>query len=142
MRTRLKQLNGWHKFWLMFAGVFLASTIAVIVAAWPKADPAVVADVRSAECGAWLAYAEGQFPDIIPQASAPCRALRLFVLDSGVQVRSEADYRSYLTRQGILTTLEFLAVWAGFMVAVYAVGWSTSRITGKFLEMRSRRING
>lgn len=139
MRNRWKQLNSWHKFWLMFAGVFLVSTLAVMAAAWPRPDPAVLADLDSPACAAWRAYPDGGFPDSYPEASAPCRALRLFVLGHGVQPRSVADYRGALVRKGVRTSVNFLAVWAGFFAAMYLVGWSTARASGWLLRKRAQR---
>ncbi len=139
LKQRWQRLHSWQKFWLMFATFFLVSICAVIIAAWPKADPAIVANLQSPACSSWRALPDGSWPDTYPVESDPCRALRLFALEQKTPLHTEADYEAYLMQAGIRTTLSFLAVWAGFFTAVYLIGWSTAKASGWVLRKRSQR---
>ena len=45
-----RTITPWQRFWLMFAGVFLASTFAVTAAVWPMRDQAVVDAINAPAC--------------------------------------------------------------------------------------------
>lgn len=132
----LERLKPWQRFWGMFAIVFLASTLALIAALWPKPDAALLADLRAPECGQWLALPEDRLPDDYPGPTAQCRVLRGFLRDEHVALRSEADYESYLTGEGVRIALICLASWAGFMGATYLIGWSSGRAVRVVREKR------
>jgi hypothetical protein len=132
----IERLNAWQRLWLAFAGVFLASTIALIAAAWPKVEPGVVADLRAPECAEWRNMPEALFPDRAPASGAPCHALRSFLYQERITLRSEDDYRSYLTRSGTKSALVFLAAWAVFAGGIYVLGWSSRRLVTRFQKRR------
>lgn len=111
-------LSPWRRLWLMFAGVFLASTFAVTAAVWPKRDPAVVADLQSPACQAWLGNAAARPPE------GQCAALRGFLDHERITLTSEDEYDGYRVSKGIKWALIFLAVWAAFVGSFYVLGWA------------------
>lgn len=126
-----QRLNSWQRFWVMFCGVFLASTLAVIAAAWPKADPAVLADLRSPDCAQWRGLPADEAAAAYPDAGAPCQALRLFTIEQRRPLATEADYDRYLAGRVARNALLFLGIWAGFCAVVYVLGWSAGGIVAR-----------
>ena len=122
----------WLRVWLVFAGAFLASTLAVMAAAWPKHDSAIIGDLRSPECQVWLEKAAGTFPGGRVDPQQPCASIRSFLDRKRVTIRSEEDYDRYLTGTGIRSALTVLASWAGFVGAVYLIGWAGLRLARVF----------
>jgi hypothetical protein len=130
------RLNGWQRLWVLFAAVFLASTIAVIAAAWPKHDPALVADLRSPECQAWRDKPADAIPDVYPETGAECYSIRSFLADKHVIVRSEDDYDRYLAGAGAKTALLILTGWAVFAAGTYLLGWAGVQASRILLKRR------
>lgn len=124
----MNTLNSSQRFWLLFATAFFVSAIVVIVVAWPKADPAVLADLRSEECGQWRALPKDEVLDVYPNPGDKCFALRLFLAENKSDVRSEAEYSSYLAGRRIATTTRILFSWAVVAAGLYALGWASVRL--------------
>ena len=135
----IKRLNGWQQLWVIFAGVLLASTIALAAAAWPQRQPGIVADLRAPECKVWREIPEGVFPGEYPASTGQCYSIRSFLYDQRVTVRSEEEYDRFLTRTGAKTALTFLATWAGLSLGVYILAWSTSGLVARALVKRRQR---
>lgn len=138
----LKELNPWVRLWLMSLTVLLATTLALIAAAWPGPDAEIVANLRSPDCQAWREAPAGVFPETYPNAGDPCFALRVFLLEKRVAVRSEDDYADYLTGQGFRTAGKFLGIWAGLTAGIYLLGWSTYKLVGRVSLRRRERQRG
>ena len=137
-----RKLNPWQRLWVMFAGVFLASTLALIAAAWPAPDPQIVADLRAPACQVWRDFPEGIFPDRYPKPADPCHAIQLFLVEQHATLRSEDDYAAYLTATGTGTAMTFLGIWAGLSGGIYILGWTTNRLVGRVLLKQSERQRG
>jgi hypothetical protein len=135
----LDKLNASQRLWLLFAVVFLASSIALIAAAWPAADTKVLADLRAPECGQWRNLPEGQFPEFVPEPGEPCFALRSLLVNERVNLRSEDDYGSYMMGQRAKTALRILGFWAGFAGGAYVLFWAAVRVTKSLLNRGQRK---
>lgn len=135
----LERFNAWQRLWLMFAGVFLASALAVTAAAWPRSDPAIVADLRSPDCSQWLAPQEGGRPALDPSPAQPCYALRRLMFDRGVSLTSADDYESYLLRTGFSNAFLFLGSWAAFIGGAYLIGFGGVRLSKVIRRLRGDR---
>lgn len=137
----LEKLNAWQRFWGLFALVFLASTLALTATTWPRRDAGVVADLRSPDCALWREIPEGDIPDVQPDPNTPCYAIRSFLYREHAVIRSEGDYDSYRFGSGIRKGLMFLAIWAGFMGAIYLMGVAGTAAAKPLLE-RGKRSAG
>lgn len=124
----MKKLNPWQKFWGLFAVVFLATAVSVVATQWPTHDPAVVAALRAPECSEWRNLPAGTFRPESPQTADRCHFLRELLYRKHISLRSEADYDAYLTKQGIRNMGITLGIWAGFVLAIYFLGWSSGRL--------------
>ncbi len=124
----LERLSGAQRFWLLFAVVSLGTAIALIAAAWPEGDPAVVADLRSPECRTWRDLPEGQFPDLFPEPGEQCYSIRSLLYHRHVNLRSEDDYDRYVAGERARTALRILGFWAGIVATLYGLGWASVRV--------------
>lgn len=122
------KLNSWQKFWGLFAAVLLATSFALIGTLWPVHDPAVVADLSAPECREWRELPAGAIPPNISELGEECHALRSLLYRKHINLRTEADYDQYLRTTGIKNTGLTLAIWTGFVMVIYFLGWSSSRL--------------
>ncbi|MEO8443917.1 MAG: hypothetical protein ABI567_02800 [Gammaproteobacteria bacterium] len=133
----ISRLNTWQKFWVMFAGVFLVSTLVVIATLWPLRDPGVVTDLRAPECQEWRETPAGAAPQDVPAAKGQCQSIRALLVQQHVNLRTEDDYDRYLLRSGLRVGLTCLAVWAGFVAGIYLLGWSSGLLVGAMRKKES-----
>ncbi len=137
----IQRLGPWQRFWGMFALVFLVSTIVLIISIWPSHDAAVVADLQSPGCREWREMADTGGPYYYPEPGVPCRAIRLFLYEQHLTLRSEADYDAFLLKAGMRSALLSLGVWAGFSALMYALGLFARKFVVNVLD-RGKRGTG
>ena len=135
----LNRLTTWQRFWGLFVIVLFGSTVAVIAAIWPNQDEAIVADLRAPECQELRALPAGTYPEYYPEPGQPCAALRTLLIEQRVNLQSVDDYDGYLFGKGVKLALICLAIWAGFLVGIYLVGWSSGLIVGSVRKARQRK---
>jgi hypothetical protein len=135
----IRQLTGAQRLWLLFAVALLAATIALIAAAWPQRDPSILADLRAAQCRAWLDTPKGQLPDAFPGPGEACYRIGTFVYEHRVAVRTEGEYAAFLRKTAAKRVLVLLALWAAVMALVWALGWSSAKGVGKLQKRRESR---
>ncbi|MEZ5565699.1 MAG: hypothetical protein R3F24_09375 [Gammaproteobacteria bacterium] len=125
-----RRLNTWQRFWMLFAAVFLASTLALIATLWPPHDPAVVADLGAPECREWRELPEGTFPEDYPEATNQdqCHSLRTLLNEQRINIRNQGDYDRYLLKERARVSMICLAWWAGFVATIYLLGWASRRL--------------
>lgn len=134
-----RQLTGGQRLWLLFAAVLLVTTIALIAAAWPQSDPAILADLRKPECQAWLDTPGGGLPDAFPGRGQACDAISTFVYENRIAVRTEAEYDAFLMKTGAKNALFLLTLWAAFAALAWVLAWSSTKGVGKLLKRREPR---
>jgi hypothetical protein len=131
----MTRLNSAQVFWLLFAGVLLASAVTVITLMWPARDAGVVADLRSPECVAMTGR-----PGVAGTAGDTCAALRELVEHHRISIRSEDDYGNYLATARLRIVLTGLGAWAIVAAGIYFLGWSSGRLVGTLQASRGRKI--
>jgi hypothetical protein len=130
------------RLWLLFVLVFLASTASFMAVIWPQREAAVVADLRSGECSPWRDAGHDLAADAWPRPGQPCYALRSLLAREHLALRSARDYDTWLAGRRLNTALGCLAVWAGFSAAIYALGWSSGRLSRALGGARAQRTGG
>lgn len=130
----LDRLNPWQRFWGLFALVMLASTLVLAVAIWPSADRDLIADLSAADCAGWRDRSDGIFPEAPAPVAEPCHALRSFLAQHRVQLRTVADYDAWRLRTGIKNVVNVILFWAGSVAALYLFGWAGASVSGRFLR--------
>jgi hypothetical protein len=140
--SHMSRLNPSLRLWLLFVLVFLASTASFMAVIWPQRDAAVVADLRSVECGPWRDAGHDLAADGYAQPGQPCYALRSLLAREHVALRSARDYDTWLAGRRLNTALGCLAVWAGFSAAIYALGWSSGRLSRALGRARTEGAGG
>lgn len=119
----IERLNPWQRFWAMFGGIVLLSVLVLIVAMWPRQDAAIVADLGDPACQQWRDAADYDgAPIYYPEEGAPCRALQLFLFEEHQVLHSKGQYNALLIKRGLRYSVNALAMWAGFMGLIYALG--------------------
>jgi hypothetical protein len=132
----IRQLKAGQRLWLLFTGVLLVSTAALIAAAWPQRDPAIIADLAAPECRAWRDIPPGRLPEAFPALDQPCYSIGSFVYEIRAAVRSEREYDAYLRTAGFKNALFLLTIWAVMAAGAYLLAWSSSRSVGALLKRR------
>jgi hypothetical protein len=126
----LRRLNSAQRLWALGSALFLATTIAVIAAAWPVRDPAIVADLRRSECQAGLDLPVRQ------GATDTCQSLRALMYEEHVTLGSPADYDTYLWRARARIALACVATWAFITLGFYLLAWSSARFVRALGRLR------
>jgi hypothetical protein len=124
-------LTSGQRFWLLYVTAFFVSGVVTIIVAWPKADPAILADLRSPDCAEWRELPAGTIPDIYPNPDDKCYALRRLLVEKRVSVRSEDEYDGYLAGQRGMTVVRIASWWLVVCLGIYALGWGAVKLVNR-----------
>jgi hypothetical protein len=125
----LRKLNTAQRLWALGSTVFLATTIAVIAAAWPTRDAAIVAALAVPECEA--VFDESHVREA---PSVACQPITSFMDHERVIVRSLEEYDGYLWQRRARIALICLATWAALSGGFYLLGWSSASTVSALLR--------
>jgi hypothetical protein len=112
----------------------------VAVAIWPRADASLVGDLAASACAPWRDRTDGVFPAAAPAENESCHALRAFLAQHRVPLRSVADYDAWRLRTGMSNVAKVLLFWAASMGSLYLFGWAGASISGRFLRRRQAAL--
>lgn len=126
------RLNGWQRLWVLVSLLLLLPVTLLVVLLWPARDAEVVRDLASLECAALQKLPPGFVPERYPSRDEPCRALQAFLIMSQAEVRSVAQYDSWLSRRKARTLAVGGLLWASAAALVYLAGRSVAWVRRGF----------
>src|SRR5713101_7066710 len=91
-------LNGWRRLWVVVSVLGLVTTLAGVGIFWPHREAGITDDLNSPACKGWRDLPDGFFPDKSPEWKEECYSLRSFLYYKHMNLRTEADYDSYLLK--------------------------------------------